>query len=80
MLYLVISSKRVYHCLLIDIYLRWVIHMSMPSAESLVTKVWSIAQTMFKSTHHSVLPISFYHITHKGLIAHLSGRGMGVSS
>ena len=39
-------------------YLPWVIHMSMPSAEPLVTKVWSIAQPMIKRARYSALPIS----------------------
>ena len=40
------------------IYLPWVIHMSMPSAEPLVTKVWCIAQPMIKTARYSALPIS----------------------
>ena len=64
-------------------YLPWVIHMYMSSAEPLVTKVWSIAQPMIKTSRYSALPISrgnLIHITHDGLIAHPSGRGMGVTS
>ena len=57
MLYLVISSKSVYRYW-IDIYLPWVIHTSMPSAEPLVTKVWCIAQPMIKKARYSALPIS----------------------
>ena len=45
------------------IYLPWVIHMSMPSTEPLVTKVWSIAQPMIKTARYSVLPISRGHFT-----------------
>ena len=41
----------------IDIYLPGRIHLFMPSAESLVTKVLSIAQPMIKLARHSALPI-----------------------
>ena len=62
MLYLVISSKSVYRYW-IDIYLPWVIHTSMPSAEPLVINVWSIVQPMIKTARYSALPISRGHFT-----------------
>ena len=40
------------------IYLPWAIHMSLPSAEPLVTKVRYIAQPMIKTGRYSALPIS----------------------
>ena len=40
------------------IYLPWATHMSMPSAEPLVTKVCYIAQPMIKTARFSALPIS----------------------
>ena len=61
-LYLAISSKSVYRYW-IDIYWPRVIHTSMPSAEPLVTKVWSIARPMIKTARYSALPISRGHFT-----------------
>ena len=40
------------------IYLPWVIHKFMPSAEPLVTKVWYISQPIIKTVRYSALPIS----------------------
>ena len=63
------------------IYLPWATHMSMPSAEPLVTKVVILLNQWLKqpaSVRSRYLAVTLLPITYEGLIARPSGRGMGV--